>query len=132
MKTSFALLSSVFAFALSAFAACGGSGTSDSPPPPDTNRSRSDQNPGDPMRSHPSSPDAGPPRMQSHDAGQQPMSDVGKTCQMNSECSTRLCVFAGSASYGYCTKECESFANCPTFWDCGRVQNGSTTYCLKH
>jgi len=32
---------------------------------------------------------------------------------------------------GYCTKECESFTECPTFWKCKEVGNASGTYCVK-
>ena len=66
---------------------------------------------------------------QSNDS--QPSSDIGKTCQDADGCSTKLCVKSGGVTFGYCTKECESFTDCPDFWECAKVDNGSTTYCLK-
>jgi hypothetical protein len=41
-------------------------------------------------------------------------------------------VVAGTASFGYCTKTCESFTDCPTFWDCERVGNASAKYCVQN
>ncbi|MEZ4375063.1 MAG: hypothetical protein R3B07_29900 [Polyangiaceae bacterium] len=58
--------------------------------------------------------------------------DVGDSCRDDSECSTRLCLFDSAGSVvGYCTKPCGSFADCPTFWDCAEVSNGSGTYCVQ-
>jgi hypothetical protein len=59
-------------------------------------------------------------------------SDVGKTCQKNGDCSRNLCLFKGTAQFGYCTKECESFSECPTFWDCKEVGNASGKYCVQN
>lgn len=58
-------------------------------------------------------------------------SDIGAQCEGNADCSTRSCVFAGDADFGYCTKICESFSDCPTFWNCEVVGNASQTYCMK-
>jgi hypothetical protein len=57
--------------------------------------------------------------------------DVGKTCTGNADCASNLCLFHGDVAYGYCTIECESFSECPSFWDCTNVGNASGTYCVK-
>ena len=63
------------------------------------------------------------------DGGDGGGSDVGDTCTDNSECND-VCVFAGDADFGICTTRCESFADCPDFWDCGPVGNASGDYCV--
>lgn len=57
-------------------------------------------------------------------------SDVGKTCSKNRDC-TDVCLFKGSADFGYCSKACESFTDCPTFWECNEVGNASGKYCIQ-
>jgi hypothetical protein len=42
---------------------------------------------------------------------------VGATCRENSECESNTC-YVGSGEIGYCTEICDSFADCPKFWDC--------------
>jgi hypothetical protein len=56
---------------------------------------------------------------------------MGKTCQDNKDCDSGVCLFRGRAQYGYCSKECESFSSCPSFWECERVGNGSGKYCTQ-
>ena len=60
-----------------------------------------------------------------------PKGDFGKTCTKNSDCSD-VCLFKGSADYGYCSKSCESFTECPTFWMCEEVMNASGKYCIQN
>jgi hypothetical protein len=55
--------------------------------------------------------------------------DIGETCEENADCSD-ICVFAGDADFGICTMRCESFSDCPDFWDCGPVGNASGDYCI--
>src|SRR5262249_6638985 len=58
-----------------------------------------------------------------------PKLGVGKTCSQDTECESAVCVFRGGASRGYCSKECQSWSDCPSFWECQHVLNGSTHYC---
>ncbi len=60
-----------------------------------------------------------------------PSLPVGKTCSRDSECASNVCVFSGNASRGYCSTECQSFTDCPTFWRCEHVRNGSNRYCVQ-
>lgn len=57
--------------------------------------------------------------------------DVGGECQGDDDCITKICLFKSGASFGYCSMMCESFADCPTFWDCTEVGNASGTYCVQ-
>lgn len=41
--------------------------------------------------------------------------DFKKTCTESTDCSSRICLVKGNDQYGYCTKSCESFTECPTF-----------------
>lgn len=60
-----------------------------------------------------------------------PKGDFGKTCTKNGDRSD-VCLFKGSADYGYCSKSCESFTDCPTFWNCEEVMNASGKYCIQN
>lgn len=57
--------------------------------------------------------------------------DVGGECKNDDGCKTQVCLFKGSATWGYCSKTCESFADCPSFWDCEEVGNASGKYCVQ-
>jgi hypothetical protein len=57
--------------------------------------------------------------------------DVGDQCERNEQCSSKACVKSGSSDFGYCTKICQSFADCPSFWQCERVGNASAKYCVQ-
>ena len=46
------------------------------------------------------------------------------------DCATNICIFAGDAAFGFCSIVCDSFADCPSFWECVDVGNASTTYCV--
>lgn len=56
---------------------------------------------------------------------------VGSQCVKNADCPSNACLFKQNASYGYCSKTCQSFTDCPTFWTCEAVQNGSSKYCTQ-
>ncbi|MBI3206149.1 MAG: hypothetical protein HYZ29_31730 [Myxococcales bacterium] len=57
--------------------------------------------------------------------------DVGGECKSDDGCKTQVCLFKGSATFGYCSKMCESFADCPSFWECEEVGNASGKYCVQ-
>jgi hypothetical protein len=61
--------------------------------------------------------------------------DTGATCQENSDCTTGCIVNTdengNQTDFGYCTKRCESFADCPTFWSCEEIGNAAGTYCVQ-
>jgi WD40-like Beta Propeller Repeat len=61
----------------------------------------------------------------------QPKAAFAKSCRKDADCANNVCVFKGNADMGYCTKECNSFTECPTFWQCENVRNGSIKYCLQ-
>ncbi len=56
---------------------------------------------------------------------------VGAQCVKNADCPSNACLFKKNADYGYCSKTCQSFTECPTFWTCEAVQNGSSKYCTQ-
>jgi hypothetical protein len=61
--------------------------------------------------------------------------DVGAFCSANADCNT-ACLFGtdengNQTDFGYCTKPCESFTDCPTFWDCAEVGNAIGTFCIQ-
>jgi hypothetical protein len=56
--------------------------------------------------------------------------DIGKECEFNSDCMTNTCLFKPGADLGFCSKTCMSFADCPSFWSCTEIENGSATYCV--
>ena len=91
-----------------------GSGPSSSGAP-----SSSSGNPGSSSSGNPGSSSSGSP------------SDVGNQCSGNADCSSDACLFLPGASFGYCSKTCMSFTDCPTFWSCDTVQNGSAQYCIQ-
>jgi threonine dehydrogenase-like Zn-dependent dehydrogenase len=62
--------------------------------------------------------------------------DTGATCSENSDCDNNTCLKGvdedgNFTDFGYCTKPCESFADCPTFWDCTDVGNAVGTFCVQ-
>jgi hypothetical protein len=57
---------------------------------------------------------------------------VGETCENNSDCAGGACLVRNTGDVaGYCSKRCESFSDCPTFWDCSEINNGAGTYCVQ-
>lgn len=57
--------------------------------------------------------------------------DFGKTCRIGGDCMFGLCRSTGGAELGYCTRECDSGSDCPTFWSCEKADNTSTKYCKQ-
>jgi hypothetical protein len=80
-----------------------------------------------PTGAGPSTTTAGPSATSTGTGGD----DVGKQCQMNSDCLADACLVANGADFGYCTKTCMSFADCPSFWSCENVGNASAMYCVE-
>ncbi len=58
-------------------------------------------------------------------------SPLGGECQADPDCESQICLFKGDATFGYCSKTCEDWTECPDFWDCGSVGNASGTYCIQ-
>lgn len=56
--------------------------------------------------------------------------DFGKTCHKNHECEQDAC-FTGHGDLGYCTKFCNSFSDCPTFWECKKPGNAPQRICMQ-
>jgi hypothetical protein len=56
--------------------------------------------------------------------------DFGKTCHKNNECSADAC-FVGAGELGYCTKFCNSFSDCPSFWECKKPGNAPQRICMQ-
>lgn len=58
---------------------------------------------------------------------------TGETCIYNSDCAGGLCIVRSgtNATFGLCSKRCESFSVCPTFWSCKEAVAGATgKYCV--
>lgn len=53
------------------------------------------------------------------------------TCRKNSECESETCWVAGGR-LGYCTKMCDRFTDCPTFWKCRQAAtNAPQKICVQ-
>lgn len=52
------------------------------------------------------------------------------TCTKNSDCDSNTC-FVGKGNLGYCTKMCNSFSECPSFWECKRAANAPQAICMQ-
>ena len=57
---------------------------------------------------------------------------VGAQCEGNSDCASNSCLVAGGAQFGYCSKTCEDFSDCPSFWKCETVGNATAKYCVQN
>ena len=58
--------------------------------------------------------------------------DFGDTCQGPEDCLYGACLVRNDGDIaGYCSATCESFTDCPTFWDCGELNNAAGTYCIQ-
>ena len=57
---------------------------------------------------------------------------VGELCQGVGDCAGTSCLVRvqGDVS-GYCSKQCNSFSECPTFWDCAEISNGAGKRCVQ-
>lgn len=53
------------------------------------------------------------------------------TCTRNSDCDSNTC-FVGKGNLGYCTKMCNSFSECPSFWECKRAANAPQNICMQN
>jgi Cys-rich repeat protein len=49
--------------------------------------------------------------------------EVGNDCSGNEQCKAGTCIFLSGMDYGYCSKTCTSFSQCPSFWDCEKLSN---------
>ena len=56
--------------------------------------------------------------------------DFGATCKTNNDCESRAC-FVGSGELGYCTKMCDSWSDCPSFWECKKPGNAPQRICMQ-
>ena len=54
----------------------------------------------------------------------------GKTCHHNNDCAADAC-YIGSGDLGYCTSYCESFSDCPSFWECKKAGNAPQRICMQ-
>ena len=52
------------------------------------------------------------------------------TCTKNADCESNTC-FVGNGNLGYCTKMCNSFSECPSFWECKRAGNAPQAICMQ-
>ncbi|MFZ5441804.1 MAG: hypothetical protein ACOZQL_17505 [Myxococcota bacterium] len=52
------------------------------------------------------------------------------TCRTNADCESNTC-YVGSGELGYCTKMCDSWSDCPSFWECKRAANAPQTLCMQ-
>lgn len=56
--------------------------------------------------------------------------DFGATCKHNSDCESNTC-FVGRGELGYCTKMCNSWSECPSYWECQRAANAPQKICMQ-
>ena len=52
------------------------------------------------------------------------------TCTRNADCDSNTC-FIGHGNLGYCTKMCNSFSECPSFWECKHAANAPQNICMQ-
>lgn len=58
--------------------------------------------------------------------------DFGNTCQGPDDCAHGACLVRDDGDIaGYCSATCESFSDCPSFWDCEELNNAAGTYCIQ-
>lgn len=50
---------------------------------------------------------------------------TGKACKTDDDCARKLCY------RGYCTRACESFGDCPPFWECDEVGRSKEKLCMR-
>jgi hypothetical protein len=57
---------------------------------------------------------------------------VGEQCVTRDECAGTTCLYRTSGDVsGYCSKQCDSFTECPTFWKCEDIANGAGKRCVQ-
>jgi|GEM_PF-2077055 hypothetical protein len=53
------------------------------------------------------------------------------TCKHNRDCKSNTC-WVGAGRIGYCTKMCDSFSECPSFWKCRKAaSNAPQKICVQ-
>jgi hypothetical protein len=52
------------------------------------------------------------------------------TCRTNADCESNTC-FVGKGELGYCTKMCNSWSECPSFWECKAAANAPQNLCMQ-
>lgn len=58
---------------------------------------------------------------------------VGETCSENTDCAGSTCLVRRQTDVnGYCSKQCNSFSECPTFWNCEEIANGGGKRCVQN
>lgn len=58
--------------------------------------------------------------------------NVGDQCQYEDDCCSKSCLYGDpNDNFGYCTKTCNDFSDCPDFWDCVQVENAPSKYCVQ-
>jgi hypothetical protein len=55
---------------------------------------------------------------------------MGKTCHKNDECASEAC-YVGYGDLGYCTKMCDSWSDCPSFYECKKAANAPQRICMQ-
>ena len=61
-----------------------------------------------------------------------PRARFGDKCEGNGGCQSDACIFRSGDDSGYCTKACESFSDCPSFWECESVGNAAGKFCKQN
>ncbi len=58
---------------------------------------------------------------------------VGDTCESTTSCESSVCLVRSGSDdiVGYCSIECDSFSDCPSFWKCEAINNGASKYCQQ-
>ncbi len=74
--------------------------------------------------------DEAPPTRKNSKAQAPSRSGFQATCTRNSDCESNTC-FVGKGNLGYCTKMCNSFSECPSFWECKRAANAPQNICMQ-
>ncbi len=62
------------------------------------------------------------------------VNDFGEKCRVgggNEDCAHGVCVIKSDDDvFGYCTDVCDSFSDCPSFWECAELGNANGKFCL--
>lgn len=66
------------------------------------------------------------------DTAQSAGEEIGGECEYDEDCASEICMYRSGARFGYCSKTCESFADCPSFWDCTEVGDAAGKYCVQN
>jgi hypothetical protein len=58
--------------------------------------------------------------------------DFGETCESSDACLYDACVVRSLDDIaGFCTAPCDSFSDCPAFWNCEELENAGGKYCVQ-